>query len=139
SRANGCSANFRISNNMPATLEMIDEAAHEAPAHAQPSLLLARKITALRRRHVTVAVFTGLAIATLVSVELLGLELFADWWLNLPWNLRLVLLIGQAALLGLILFRLVFIPLWHQPDDDEVALMVEKARPGFRSRLIASL
>ena len=124
---------------MPATLDMIDEQVQHAPAHAHPSLLLTRKITALRRRHVIVAVFTGLAIAILVSVELLGLELFADWWLNLPWNLRLVLLIGQAVLLGLILFRLVFIPLWRQPDDDEVALMVEKARPGFRSRLIASL
>ena len=67
------------------------------------------------------------------------LNRFADWWLNLPWNLRLVLLIGQAALLGIILFRLVLIPLWRQPDDDEVALMVEKARPSFRSRLIASL
>ena len=60
---------------MPATIDMIDEQVQDAPGNAQPSLLLTRKITALRRRHVTVAVFTGLAIATLVSVELLGLEL----------------------------------------------------------------
>src|SRR5262249_54709054 len=37
------------------------------------------------------------------------------------------------------LITLVLVPLWRRPDDDDVALMVEKACPTFRSRLIASL
>ena len=124
---------------MPATLDLIEEQDRREAPRVQPSPLLSRKVTSLRRRHVIVAAFTGLAIATSVAVELLGLELFADWWLNLHWNVRLVLLTAWAVLLGVILFRFALIPLWRQPDDDEVALMVEKARPGFRSRLIASL
>ena len=106
---------------------------------APASSLLARKIVALRRRHLGIAVLTGLAIAISVGVELLALEMFVDWWLNLPWNTRLVLLIGQIAVQTYIIVRLIIIPILNQPDDDEVALMVEKARPTFRSRLIASL
>jgi hypothetical protein len=109
------------------------------PLSAPPSSLLERKIIALRRRYLSVAVLTGLAIALSVGIELLALEMFADWWLNLSWNTRLVLLIGQIAVQAYIVVRLIIIPILNQPDDDEVALMVEKARPTFRSRLIASL
>src|SRR5215212_1395491 len=121
---------------------MIDTLEHPPESQAlptHPSRLLAHKIAALRRRHVVVAVMTGLAIAVSVGIELLALEIFADWWLNLSWNTRLVLLIAQIAAQVYILVRLVLIPMLNQPDDDEVALMVEKARPKFRSRLIASL
>jgi hypothetical protein len=126
---------------MPGTLEISPET---TPGQAgqngvQPNALLSRKIVALRRRHLSVAVLTGLAIGVSVAVELLALEIFADWWLELPWVARVLLLILQVALFAGILFRLVLLPLLRQPDDDEVALMVEKARPKFRSRLIASL
>jgi len=124
---------------MPETLELTQRAPRKEPAPVDPSPLLARKIAALRRRHVSVAVLTGLAIAVSVGIELLALEMFADWWMEFQWSVRLVLLIAQVGLLTYILIRLVFLPLWRQPDDDDVALMVEKARPTFRSRLIASL
>src|SRR3954469_15001037 len=123
---------------MPGVLE-IEEREVPAAASVEPSRLLARKLAALRSRHIGVAVLTGLAIAISVAIELLALELFADWWLDFPWSVRLVLLLLQLGALAYILVRLVAVPLLRRPDDDEVALMVEKARPVFRSRLIASL
>src|SRR5258706_3372720 len=124
---------------MPQTLELNQRAARTEPAPVDPSPFLGRKIAGLRRRHVSVAVLTAVAIAVSVAVELLALEMFVDWWMELQWSVRFVLLIAHLALLTYILTRLVFFPLWRQPDDDDVALMVEKARPTFRSRLIASL
>jgi hypothetical protein len=121
---------------------MIETLEHPQQAerlNPEPSPMLSRKIAALRRRHTSIAVLTGLAIAISVAVELLALEMFADWWINLPWNVRLILLIAQCAVQVYIIGWLVIIPILDQPDDDEVALMVEKARPKFRSRLIASL
>src|SRR6185503_6466913 len=85
------------------------------------------------------AALTGAAMAVGVAVELLALALFFDWWLDLPWAVRLLLLIGQAAVFGYILLRFVVTPMIKRPDDDELALMVEKAQPVFHSRLIASI
>lgn len=105
----------------------------------QPSPMLQEKIAALRRRHLTVAVLTGVAMAAGVGIELLALAMFGDWWLDLPWGLRLISLIFQLAIFTFILLRMVVRPLLWQPDDDELALMVERARPEFRGRLIASV
>src|SRR5436190_20287442 len=109
---------------MPATLEMPQQERPTQPVTVQPSPLLNQKIAALRRRHVSVAVLTGLAIAVSVAIELLALEMFVDWWMELQWSVRFVLLMAQLAVLTYILTRLVFFPLWRQPDDDDVALMV---------------
>jgi len=104
-----------------------------------PSSLLERKIHALRQRHVLVAALTGLSMAAVVSIELLALAMFADWWLDLAWGLRLLSLLAQAAVLGFILIRYVVRPMVWQPDQDELALLVERHRPEFRSRLIAAI
>ena len=100
---------------------------------------LREKLVALRRKHVQVAVLTGLGLALAVGVEILALVMFLDWWLEIPWGLRLVLLLGQVLLQGYILVRQVLRPLLRQPDEDTLALMVEKARPEFRSRLISTV
>jgi hypothetical protein len=105
----------------------------------QQSELLAKKIAELRHRHVWVATLGGLAILVLVSAELLVMVMFLDWWLGLPWVLRLVFLLAQAGVFLSLLIRLVFAPLARPPDEDELALMVEKAHPEFRTRLIASM
>src|SRR5262249_22930598 len=104
-----------------------------------PSAMLAAKLASLRRKHVTTAALTGGAIALGVSVELLALAMFLDWWVELPWGVRLLSLLMQVAILTFITLRLIVAPLVYQPDDDELALMVERARPEFRSRLIASI
>jgi len=123
---------------MPSVLEEPIEV-RPPESRVEPSRLLAQRVSALRRLHLAVAVAGGLAIAISVAVELLALELFLDWWLDLAWSFRLVLLLAQAALFASILLRMVIWPLLHRPDDDEVALMIERARPDFRSRLITSL
>jgi hypothetical protein len=106
---------------------------------ASPSAMLAAKLASLRRKYVTTAALTGGAIALGVSVELLALAMFLDWWVDLPWGVRLLSLLTQFAVLTFITLRLIMAPLVYQPDDDELALMVERARPEFRSRLIASI
>ncbi|MCI0746000.1 MAG: DUF4175 domain-containing protein [Verrucomicrobia subdivision 3 bacterium] len=113
------------------------EASGTAIVH--PSPLLQHKIAALRRRHLIVAVLIGVSMAMAVNVELLALALFFDWWLDLPWAIRLASLIGQLAILTFIVLRMIVRPLVRQPDDDDLALMVERARPEFCGRLIASV
>lgn len=104
-----------------------------------PAGVLSSQLVTLRRRHVGVAVLTGLSILVVISVELLALALFVDWWVELPWALRLVSLLGQGAVATYLLLTMVVAPLVRQPDEDELALMVERARPEFRSRLIAAI
>jgi hypothetical protein len=105
----------------------------------EPSPLLQEKIAELRRRYLSVAVLTGIAMALAVAVELLALAMFFDWWLDLPWGLRLLSLVAQAGIFTFIVVRMIVRPLARQPDDDELALMVERARPEFRGRLIAAM
>jgi hypothetical protein len=109
------------------------------PASVQPSALLQAKIDALRQKHVIVAVATGVAMAVAVAIELIALAMFLDWLIELPWAIRLISLLLQIGVLGYIAWTATLRPFLRQPDDDELALMVEKARPAFRSRLIASL
>lgn len=110
-----------------------------APEEQIAGARLRSGLSALRRRHVSVAVWTGLAILVVISTEFLALALFIDWWIELPWALRLVSLILQAAVATYLLLTMVVAPLIRQPDEDELALMVERARPEFRSRLIAAI
>ena len=104
-----------------------------------PSRILTAKLEALRRKVLSVAVLTGLAIALAVGVEMLALAMFLDWWLDLPRGIRALMLAAQAAILGIILWRMVLVPIIRQPSEEELALMVEKARPEFKSRLIAAV
>src|SRR3954470_18127188 len=96
-----------------------------------PSTFLVAKIAALRRKQTTTAALTGLAMAVGVGVELLALAMFVDWWLDLPWAARLFVLVAQAGLFTFILLRFVIGPLLNPPPEDDLALMVEKARSVF--------
>ncbi len=106
---------------------------------ARPSALIAGRLLALRRRRVGVAVLTGASLVVVIGLEVLAMVMFLDWWLDLAWGVRLVSLLAQAGLVSWLLYRHVFSPWWRQPGEDELALMVEKARPEFRSRLIAAV
>src|SRR5262245_54608854 len=86
-----------------------------------PSALLLGKLAALRRWHVAVAVLTGLAMIVAVSIELGALAMFFDWWLNLPYGLRLLSLIVQLVVFTFILLKMVVHPLLRHPDDDDLA------------------
>ncbi len=119
----------------------VTSAARQLSTHSEQGLnsLLASKLGALRRRHVGVAVVTGLAMILVVSLELLAVMMFLDWWLELPWSVQLLSLVAQAGVFTYLLLVLVVAPLIRQPDEEELALMVERAKPEFRSRLIAAV
>ncbi len=119
--------------------ETPDQVHQVAPARVTASALIQERLDALLRRHVLVAVLTGVAMAVVVCIESLALAMFLDWWLDLPWGVRLVSLLAQLGALTYILLRFILAPILRQPDADELALMVERTRPEFRSRLIASL
>jgi hypothetical protein len=117
---------------MPGTLDIPNRSS------VPPSPFLKAKCAALRRKHVRTTALTGLATAVGVGAELLALAMFVDWCLDLPWPVRLLLLLSQAGLFACLFLRFVAGPILHPLDDDDLALMVEKARPTFRSRLIAA-
>lgn len=105
----------------------------------RPSSRLHANLEALRRKHFLVAAGAGAALAVGVSVELLAVMMFLDWWLDLPWWARLIALLVQLCAFLYVFGRFVALPIFRQPDEDELALMVERARPEFRSRLISAI
>ncbi len=103
------------------------------------SQVLAARLAALRTRHLNIETAKGLALAIIVCLELLALIMFLDWCFDFPWALRLVLFIIQFGVFNYILYRFVFHPRFRPPDDEELALRMERAFPALRSRLISSV
>ena len=103
------------------------------------SQLLLTKISAVRAKHSSVALGTGLALAITALVVGLAVGMLMDWWLDLPRWIRTAFLAVDLALLLVIVLYQILIPLFTSPDDDQIALRVEDANPVFRTRLIASI
>ncbi len=122
-------------------ITVAETAQSNAPASARvaASPVLLAKLAALRRRRFAIEVGTGVALAVILCVELLALLMFADWWFDFPWGLRLVLFLIQFGIFNVLLYRYVFRPQFRPPDDDELALQVEHAHPELQSRLISSV
>jgi hypothetical protein len=104
-----------------------------------PSPVLAQKLDALRRKQATVAVGAGLAEGVAAIVLLLAAGMLLDWMLDLPIGVRILLLLADLAVVSGIAWARVLVPILYGPDEDRAALMVERAYPDFRSRLIASV
>src|SRR5687767_10458221 len=111
----------------------------DTETHLAPSVLLGEKISAVRRKQVGVAAATGAAMAIGVFIILLGLAMTIDWWLDAPLWSRALMLVWVLGCTLFIAWRFFLTPILRQPDDDTVALRMEKARPEFRSRLISSI
>jgi hypothetical protein len=103
------------------------------------SQLLLSKISAVRAKHSAVAVGTGLAMAVTALVLGLAVGMLLDWWLDLPRWVRAGFLAIDLAMLVAIVVNTIVLPIVGGPDDDEIALRVEKANPDFRTRLIAAI
>lgn len=101
--------------------------------------MLLTKLAAVRRKHVGVAVGTGLAMAVGAFVILIAISMLLDWWLDFPMWARAVMLAWVFGTVGYIVWKFILTPLRNQPDDDTVALAVERHFPQFRSRLISSI
>lgn len=88
-----------------------------------------------------VGVETGSGVAMLLGglVLALGIGMAADWFLDLPWAVRLLLFLGYLAAAGHVIWHRILIPFLRQPDDDDIALLVERGNSPFGTRLIAAL
>lgn len=126
---------------MPETLPNTPTAGPAAPGlPAVPrSGVLTARLDALRTRFLWVETGKGVALAIIVCLELLALFMFLDWLIDFPWSVRLVLFFLQFGIFNYLLYRFVFHPRFRPPDDEELALQVERAFPELRSRLISSI
>jgi hypothetical protein len=114
-------------------------ALHRGADGARPSALLQAKLGTLRRRHLNVAAGAGLARMAGAAAVLVGLEMLLDYWLDIPWAGRACLLGVTLGVTCILAFRHLLRPFLERPDDDALALLVERHVPSFRSRLIATV
>ena len=114
-------------------------AAPEQRTAVPPSALLAGKLAAVRSKKVGVETGSGVAMLLGGLVLALGIGMAADWFLDLPWAVRLLLFLGSLAGAGHVIWHRILIPFLRQPDDDDIALLVERGNSPFGTRLIAAL
>ena len=103
------------------------------------SRILQAKLSSVRRKHVVVAIATGVCAAVGAGVLCLAAGMLLDWWLTLSFISRAAILAVTVAVVVCILLYETGAPLVFGPDQDQFALMVEDAQPAFRTRLIASV
>jgi hypothetical protein len=101
--------------------------------------LLRTKLWAVRRKSVLVSVGSGLCVAIGAAIAAIGLEMFFDWECELPFTLRAAWLAMSLAMLTMVIVREVVWPVMAIPDEDQLALWVERESPGLGSRLIAAI
>src|SRR3954470_9318688 len=101
--------------------------------------ILASKISSLRRKHALFAALRGLCFIAGATVLLLAVGMLLDWFIEFPWRLRAAILAIDLTLLTYIFLSYVIAPVIWGPDEEEAALMVERERPEFQTRLIASV
>ncbi len=104
-----------------------------------PSALLHGKLAGVRAKLLAVTAGSGVSLAIILVTGLLAAGMLADWLLDLPLAVRAALLALNAGVLTYVLIRDVLTPFVNRPNDDAVALLVERALPQFRSRLIVAL
>lgn len=112
------------------------ETMQNAPAK---SPLLENKINGLARRLFCVSATTGIGYLILCLVIMFSIGMLLDFILNLELWIRIILFALYATAVCLILYRYVVKPLIFKPTPEELALMVEKAKPIFKSRLISAI
>lgn len=105
----------------------------------QPSRLLSAKLRAVRHKRAMVGFVSALAVAVLIVVTGLAVAMMLDWWMDLPRLARAGALLAIVAAASHALWRLWLKPVLAQPNDDSLALLVEKQFPQFRTRLIAAV
>ena len=109
------------------------------PRVSQAAPALAAHLDHVRRRQSDVALRTGLAIALAALLAWLAIGMPLDWLLELPFAARAVMLACGLSGAAVLAWRFGIRAWLHRPDDDRVALAIERALPQFRSRFIASV
>jgi hypothetical protein len=101
--------------------------------------MLVSKVRFVRRLFVTAAVLRGLAFALLAFVGLLGAGMVFDWLIGLPWFARAAILLAALIFGAIPIYRRTIIPIRRVRKDDEVAKIIERVLPQFKTRFIASI
>src|SRR5687768_11328028 len=83
----------------------------EGDARVTPSALLAKKISAVRRKYVGVAAGTGAGMAVGAFIILLSVAMLLDWWLDFPLWARGLMLAWVTGTTGFIIWRFVITPI----------------------------
>ena len=107
--------------------------------HSADARRLRARLNAVREKRARVTAATGAALAVDVFIALFGVEMIADWLVDLSWPVRAAALIFSLGAIGFVLFRFAIQPYLNRPNDDAIALQIERALPVFRSRFIASI
>jgi hypothetical protein len=89
-------------------------------------------------RSVIIFIETGALALAVVLASLLG-GCLLDFLLVLPWWVRALWLLATLGGAGLLMWKLGVLVRRQQPDDEAVALMIERGLPAFRSRFISAV
>jgi hypothetical protein len=105
------------------------------------SELITDKLSSVRSRHTSVSIFTGLALAIALILVWTTLAMWIDWNVanGLPRWARTLSLVLELVAVAAIVYTFIIRPITRAPDDEEVALMIERQWPDFNTRLIASV
>jgi hypothetical protein len=90
-----------------------------------------------RQKRVSLAECAALLLAFIPALWL-G-QALADWWFNLPWLVRLILLLADIGVAGYVIYRFAIRPLRKPLTLATAALRVEKEIPEFRTALISAV
>ncbi len=97
------------------------------------------KLDATRRRYLLEKTLYGLGLILGIVVPFFAARCVLDWWLEMPWMLRLLCLCAEGIFIAGTFHKFILWPRMHPPSDEEVALLVEKQHRKLRSRLISTL
>jgi hypothetical protein len=100
---------------------------------------LQSKLGQVRRKRGVVGIATGAAAVVVVVVAATMVTALLDWWLDLPYVVRALLLALQLAAAAALVVRLAVWPVVRGADEESLALSVEQRWPIFRSRLISAI
>jgi hypothetical protein len=100
---------------------------------------LSDRLARLRGRVRGLYAVDGLSRALLCVLGFVSLTFLADWALDLPVQLRLLLLAGGVGLLAWVLFRRLAIPMTVPLTDDDLALVLERKHPELDDRLVSAI
>ena len=108
--------------------------------------ILLQKIDEVRSRQRSVAIGQGVARTVLAVIGLVVAFFLVDWLIlakSTPGSgdrlARAILVVAMLATFGWVVWRSLIRVLLHAPDDDEVALKVERGHPELRGRLISTI
>lgn len=100
---------------------------------------LQTRIAVARRAQLAADIAGGVAWLAVWCLLASVATMTADWWFDLAVPARAAALLANAGIDGYVAFRCIFLRLQSPPDDDAIALRVERATPSLRSRLIVAL